>query len=61
MNGVLVESTPIAMKHSRDDEVVTDSDLELIGDIVGVCPDCGGTLRHEEGCVKCQGCGYSKC
>ncbi|MDP3142965.1 MAG: TSCPD domain-containing protein, partial [Candidatus Omnitrophota bacterium] len=29
--------------------------------IVGVCPDCGGVLRHEEGCVKCQACGYSKC
>ncbi|MDD5237189.1 MAG: TSCPD domain-containing protein, partial [Candidatus Omnitrophica bacterium] len=29
--------------------------------IVGVCPDCGGALRHEEGCVKCQACGYSKC
>jgi ribonucleoside-diphosphate reductase alpha chain len=29
--------------------------------IVGVCPDCGGALRHEEGCVKCHSCGYSKC
>ena len=29
--------------------------------IVGVCPDCGGALRHEEGCVKCFACGFSKC
>lgn len=29
--------------------------------IVGVCPDCGGTLRHEEGCVKCYACGFTKC
>ncbi|MBU2541812.1 MAG: vitamin B12-dependent ribonucleotide reductase [Candidatus Omnitrophica bacterium] len=29
--------------------------------IVGVCPDCGGALRHEEGCIKCYACGYSKC
>ena len=29
--------------------------------IIGVCPDCGGALRHEEGCVKCQSCGYTKC
>jgi ribonucleoside-diphosphate reductase alpha chain len=29
--------------------------------IVGVCPDCGGALRHEEGCTKCQACGFSKC
>ncbi|MFH1202591.1 MAG: vitamin B12-dependent ribonucleotide reductase [Candidatus Omnitrophota bacterium] len=31
------------------------------GNIVGVCPDCGGALRHEEGCIKCHGCGFSKC
>ncbi len=31
------------------------------GNVVGVCPDCGGALRHEEGCVVCSACGYSKC
>jgi ribonucleoside-diphosphate reductase alpha chain len=25
------------------------------------CPDCSGTLVFEEGCTKCQSCGYSKC
>lgn len=25
------------------------------------CPDCGGILVLEEGCVKCLTCGYSKC
>jgi ribonucleoside-diphosphate reductase alpha chain len=29
--------------------------------VVGVCPDCGSALYHEEGCVKCMSCGYSKC
>lgn len=29
--------------------------------IVGVCPDCGDPLRHEEGCMVCVSCGYSKC
>ena len=29
--------------------------------IVGVCPDCGSALLHEEGCLKCMSCGYSKC
>ena len=29
--------------------------------VIGVCPDCGGALRHEEGCVKCHACGFSKC
>ncbi len=25
------------------------------------CPDCGAPLRFEEGCHKCESCGYSKC
>ncbi|MBU2258367.1 MAG: TSCPD domain-containing protein, partial [Candidatus Omnitrophica bacterium] len=51
----------LAMKHSHDEVALLDKTAAHGGDIVGVCPDCGGTLRHEEGCVKCQVCGYSKC
>ncbi|MFH1728962.1 MAG: vitamin B12-dependent ribonucleotide reductase [Pseudomonadota bacterium] len=29
--------------------------------IRGACPDCGGTLEHESGCVICKSCGYSEC
>jgi len=25
------------------------------------CPECGGNLTFEEGCVKCHGCGYAQC
>lgn len=25
------------------------------------CPECGGELIHEMGCVTCNSCGYSKC
>jgi len=32
-----------------------------LGSVVGVCPDCGGALRHEEGCMVCHSCWYSKC
>ncbi len=58
-----MEQVNVAMKHSREDEAVS-SAMEIItqaADIVGVCPDCGGALRHEEGCVKCHACGFSKC
>jgi len=34
---------------------------DKLGNVVGVCPDCGAALRHEEGCVVCRSCGYSKC
>jgi ribonucleoside-diphosphate reductase alpha chain len=58
---VPTEVTPVAMKHSHGDENIATLDLGVHADIVGVCPDCGGALRHEEGCVKCHACGYSKC
>jgi len=57
---VSLEAQAIAMKHSHDDERIN-FDLEEHLDIVGVCPDCGGALRHEEGCIKCHACGFSKC
>ncbi|HET9000400.1 MAG TPA: adenosylcobalamin-dependent ribonucleoside-diphosphate reductase [bacterium] len=27
----------------------------------GVCPDCGSSLIHENGCSSCRSCGYSRC
>ncbi|MDD5409306.1 MAG: hypothetical protein PHC71_04370, partial [Candidatus Omnitrophica bacterium] len=57
---VTSETITIPMKHSHDDQLLA-SDLDDQANIVGVCPDCGGALRHEEGCVKCYACGYSKC
>jgi ribonucleoside-diphosphate reductase alpha chain len=53
-------SAQVAMKHSHEDEA-PGIELSPSGDIVGVCPDCGGALRHEEGCQKCHACGFSKC
>ena len=26
-----------------------------------ICPECGGRLVRENGCIKCIDCGYSKC
>jgi ribonucleoside-diphosphate reductase alpha chain len=40
------------------ESVLAGSDLN---NIVGVCPDCGFALRHQEGCLVCDACGYSKC
>ncbi len=58
---VAAEVPQAAMKHSHHDETEAADEKDESGEIVGICPDCGGTLRHEEGCVKCHGCGYSKC
>jgi ribonucleoside-diphosphate reductase alpha chain len=56
-----LEVASLAMKHSSEDEPVVTEMSNNRGDIVGVCPDCGGALRHEEGCMKCYACGFSRC
>jgi ribonucleoside-diphosphate reductase alpha chain len=27
----------------------------------GACPECGGIIEHESGCVVCKACGFSEC
>ncbi|HFB06996.1 MAG TPA: vitamin B12-dependent ribonucleotide reductase, partial [Chloroflexi bacterium] len=34
---------------------------EMINSLVGQCPDCGGSLIHQEGCNICLACGFTKC
>ncbi len=31
------------------------------GVAMGSCPDCGGAVEHEGGCVVCRACGFSRC
>ncbi|HHY46442.1 MAG TPA: TSCPD domain-containing protein [Firmicutes bacterium] len=44
---------------------VDDPDISESGEtwdtITGACPECGGHMRHENGCATCVFCGYSKC
>lgn len=37
-----------------------DADKPL-GNGFALCPDCGNTIEHIEGCLKCPSCGWSKC
>jgi ribonucleoside-diphosphate reductase alpha chain len=29
--------------------------------LIGMCPECGGTVEHEGGCAVCHNCGFTKC
>ncbi|NPV52182.1 MAG: vitamin B12-dependent ribonucleotide reductase [Firmicutes bacterium] len=35
--------------------------LPYIENHMGACPECGGHMRHENGCATCSSCGYSRC
>ncbi|PKQ16127.1 MAG: ribonucleoside-diphosphate reductase, adenosylcobalamin-dependent [Actinobacteria bacterium HGW-Actinobacteria-7] len=34
---------------------------DMLDNLSGACPECGGSLEHESGCSVCRSCGYSKC
>ncbi|BDV43469.1 ribonucleotide-diphosphate reductase subunit alpha [Geotalea uraniireducens] len=38
-----------------------DTGLELQAPERGACPECGGIVEHEGGCMVCRVCGYSEC
>ncbi len=58
-NGKMVLSCPDAM--AKVLEVVSGVTPSQADDMQGVCPECGDVLTHEEGCLVCHGCGFSKC
>lgn len=58
-NGKMVLSCPDAMAQVL--EIVSGVEPTQTEGMVGVCPDCGDVLAHEEGCLICHGCGFSKC
>ena len=52
-----IEQTLLA----RDDQLSIDFSDEHDFGHAGACPECGGSLVAEEGCIKCYSCGYSQC
>ncbi len=58
-NGKMVLSCPDAMAQVL--QLISGTEPSEIKGMMGVCPDCGDVLAHEEGCLVCHGCGFSKC
>ncbi|MFH1519251.1 MAG: ribonucleotide reductase N-terminal alpha domain-containing protein [Candidatus Omnitrophota bacterium] len=50
-----------ALPSQKREEISLVVNKKKFSSVVGVCPDCGSALRHQEGCLVCAGCGYSKC
>lgn len=58
-NGHQVLSCPDAI--CRVISNYTQAKVEDDEKIMGSCPDCGGQVVHENGCLTCHSCGFSRC
>ncbi len=64
--GGLVYSIPDAISKVLEKRYMTNGNGNVVKHSTNklksdLCPECGSTVAFEEGCMKCYGCGYTKC
>lgn len=59
--GLAVESHLKRLSGQKSQREKVSAGLSALDQRIGACPECGGTVEHEGGCMVCKACGYSKC
>ncbi|MBU1112780.1 MAG: vitamin B12-dependent ribonucleotide reductase [Candidatus Omnitrophica bacterium] len=57
----IVKVVTAPVKSSEESKIIASFSVGDSPNVVGVCVECGYALRHQEGCLVCDACGYSKC
>jgi ribonucleoside-diphosphate reductase alpha chain len=61
------DAVGIALEHFVEWQATGESptavvkNMNVLDNLAGACPECGGALEHESGCAVCRACGFSKC
>lgn len=50
------EIKSLQLEEDAFDEALSETRLTI-----SLCPDCGSSVEHTEGCLKCPSCGWTKC
>ena len=59
--GRVVQSCADAIAMVLEEQLKIEPEEGWSRDISGQCPDCGNPLVYQDNCLKCPGCGYTKC
>lgn len=57
----IIDDGAVAQHHEDDKGKEIMAAIGKDESIIGMCPDCGASLRSQEGCNVCASCGYSRC
>ncbi|MBE0475842.1 MAG: vitamin B12-dependent ribonucleotide reductase [Coriobacteriia bacterium] len=58
--GIVVEHM-IDFRETGEAAVGVRKSSDSLDYLSGACPECGGAVEHESGCMVCRACGFSKC
>jgi ribonucleotide reductase alpha subunit len=58
--GIVMEHALTYMETGEAGKGVS-KNTDHLDNLSGACPECGGMVEHESGCMVCRSCGYSKC
>jgi ribonucleoside-diphosphate reductase alpha chain len=50
-----------ALEHYNVKESSGNGDRYKVAMLMGACPECGGAIERESGCLVCHNCGFTKC
>jgi ribonucleoside-diphosphate reductase alpha chain len=57
----LVMERYMKWRQGDEDPMVHSHGLSALDQLTGACPECGGAIEHEGGCMVCKACGFSRC